>query len=100
MKREKTKKDWEQMQLKTLSLATIGLLFLTNMGTQAVKTDLKDGEPLSESYLSAFASDDNDDIEFELSDEVATIHTLEKRGVSCSKYHTSKFIINSDILSF
>ncbi|KAG1463599.1 hypothetical protein G6F46_003024 [Rhizopus delemar] len=60
------------------------------MGTQAVKTDLKDGEPLSESYLSAFASDDNDDIEFELSDEVATIHTLEKRGVSCSKYHTIK----------
>lgn len=83
------------MQLKIISLATLGLLFLTSakFGVQAAdETDLVDGQQLSDTYLSAFANDeDNDDLDFELSDE--EIHTLTKRADSCAKYHTGIFII-------
>ncbi|CEI87868.1 hypothetical protein RMCBS344292_02275 [Rhizopus microsporus] len=83
------------MQLKIISLATLGLLFLTSakFGVQAAdETDLVDGQQLSDSYLSAFASDeDSDDLDFELSDE--EIHTLTKRADSCAKYHT---VVGSD----
>lgn len=73
------------MQLKVLSLATLGLLFLANFQVQADDTDLIDGEPLSSEYLSTFASEDTEQ-EFELSDEISP--SLSKRADSCSKYHT------------
>ncbi|KAG1465181.1 hypothetical protein G6F56_004938 [Rhizopus delemar] len=76
------------MQLKTLSLATLGLLFLSQWVKAQDDTDLIQGQSLSDNYLSAFDNDDQE-IEFELSNEVAT-HHFEKRGSSCSKYHTVK----------
>ncbi|KAG0735785.1 hypothetical protein G6F62_010869 [Rhizopus arrhizus] len=74
------------MQLKALSLTTLGLLFLANLGVQADETDLISGEPLSESYLSAFDSNEDEPVDFELSEEIA--HPFIKRANDCSKYET------------
>ncbi len=76
------------MQLKALSLTTLGLLFLANLGVQADETDLISGEPLSESYLSAFDSNEDEPVDFELSEEIA--HPFIKRANDCSKYETGK----------
>ncbi|KAI9249898.1 hypothetical protein BY458DRAFT_525333 [Sporodiniella umbellata] len=73
------------MQLKVLSLATLGLLFLASFQVKADETDLIEGEPLSEDYLSSFSLEDEEQ-EFELSEEINT--SFSKRADSCTKYHT------------
>ncbi|KAI9470782.1 MAG: hypothetical protein EXX96DRAFT_597567 [Benjaminiella poitrasii] len=82
------------MQLRILSLATLGFFFL-NKGSFAAAQTANDlaivhGTQYADSYLSVFASDDDtDDVDFELSEEHADeSNSLTKRGEECTKYHT------------
>ncbi|KAI8077974.1 uncharacterized protein B0P05DRAFT_637842 [Gilbertella persicaria] len=84
------------MHIKSLSLATLGLLFLTTgKFAQAEATTSNNlalvhgGVEVADSYLSVFSSDGSEENDFELSDEVdEESHVLTKRADDCTKYHT------------
>ncbi|KAI8982233.1 hypothetical protein BDF20DRAFT_818565 [Mycotypha africana] len=87
------------MQLKTLSLAAIGLLLLSGHGSNAVQAATIDDvavvrggeEQLSDAYLSLFDTEEDQETDFELSEDYADeedYHPLTKRGETCAKYHT------------
>lgn len=84
------------MHLQSLSLATLGFLFLsTGQFVSAAADTANDiavvhgGETHSDSYLAGFDSEDTEDVDFELSEEVdVESHVLTKRASDCSKYHT------------
>lgn len=81
------------MQLKSLTLTALGLLFLHQNSVYAAEPVLNDvaivhggNDGLAPSYLSVYDADENEDeADFELSDEVSH---LSKRADSCNKYHT------------
>ena len=83
------------MHFKTLSLATLGLLLLsTGRFVHAAESTTDDVSPyvpeqLDASYLSGFDVEDDEDVDFELSEEIdEESHTLNKRAEDCAKYHT------------
>lgn len=84
------------MQLKALSLATLGFLLLSSGSFVQAADTVNDiavvhggAAQLSDSYLAAFDSDDAEDVDFELSEEFdEESHVLTKRASDCSKYHT------------
>ncbi|KAF1801522.1 carbohydrate-binding module family 50 protein [Mucor lusitanicus] len=84
------------MQLKALSLATLGFLLLSSGSFVQAADTVNDiavvhggAAQLSDSYLSAFDADDTEDVDFELSEEFdEESHILTKRASDCSKYHT------------
>lgn len=80
------------MQLKSLTLTALGLLFLHQNSVfaepAAVLNDVAivhGGNGIAPSYLSVFGTDEDVESDFELSDEVSHLY---KRADSCSKYHT------------
>lgn len=83
------------MQLKSLTLAALGLLLINNEKMVQAATVLNDvaivhgGEGLAPSYLSVYGSDDDVEQDFILSNESASAH-LSKRDDTCTKYHTGK----------
>ncbi|KAI7898979.1 uncharacterized protein BX663DRAFT_460832 [Cokeromyces recurvatus] len=81
------------MQLKSFSLATIGFLLLSKGTFAADSTNnlaiIDDGQQYADSYLSVFSADDDDDeVDFELSEDYIDNNKLTKRGEECTKYHT------------
>jgi hypothetical protein len=83
------------MQLKTLSLATLGLLLLSSgrfvQAADSTNDLVARGEELSEEYLSLFDTEDGDS-DFELLDD--PVSSLAKRGNECAKYHKGKYNIS------
>jgi hypothetical protein len=83
------------MQLKTLSLATLGLLLLSSgrfvQAADSTNDLVARGDELSDSYLSGFDDVDAEELDFVLSDEIdEDAHVLSKRGNDCAKYHKGK----------
>lgn len=84
------------MHLKSLSLATLGFLLLSSGSFVKAADTVNDiavvhggAAQFSDSYLSAFDSDDAEEVDFELSEEYdEESHVLTKRASDCSKYHT------------
>lgn len=86
------------MHVSSLSLATLGLLFLStgkfvNAAAPETQNDVAavhgGNIELSASYLAGFDAEDDTEDDFELSDELdEESHTLNKRADDCTKYHT------------
>lgn len=85
------------MHFKSLSLATLGLLLLStgrfvHAASETTANDIAvvhGGDQLDASYLAGFDSEDDEDVEFELSEEYdEESHVLNKRADDCAKYHT------------
>jgi hypothetical protein len=87
------------MHLQSLSLATLGLLFMANGRFGALADPASqgsaiafDGQELSGDYLSAFSLDnlEDNDVDFELSEEIADTHVNIAKRADCSKLYTGK----------
>jgi hypothetical protein len=92
------------MQLKSLTLAALGLLLVNSekfaQAASVLNNDIAivhGGVGLAPSYLSVYGSDDDDESDFILSNEQVAGH-LSKRDDTCTQYHTGKNL-HTDIKS-